>query len=91
MLIFMTAELQIRQDGKKYLGFFLRGAGRRALRTRHLCEERSDVAIQRTWYDILDCHVATLLAMTGEGATQDGACAERGGCVYQRDSDIQTA
>jgi hypothetical protein len=55
MLIFMTAELQIRQDG-----------GIRRPFSRH-CEARSDVAIQRAWYGILDCHVATRLAMTRWG------------------------
>jgi hypothetical protein len=39
------------------------------------CEERSDVAIQDTVPCALDCHVASLLAMTGEGATKAGDCA----------------
>jgi hypothetical protein len=42
------------------------------------CEERSDVANPRTWYGIPDCHVASRLAMTREGAAQAGDCAGRG-------------
>jgi hypothetical protein len=45
-----------------------------------LCEERSDVAIRNTVPCALDCHVATLLAMTEEGAMQAGDCAEPETC-----------
>jgi hypothetical protein len=61
--------------------------------SRH-CEERSDVAIRRTWYGIMDCHVATLLPVLpnlqfGSGEYKHLQCGKYGrGLLYIRYDDI---
>jgi hypothetical protein len=78
MLIFMTAELQIRQDGKTALSQGHRFPALQAGAKLELCfyvrrrlepaPSGGDVAIRYTVPCAPDFHVALLLAMTGRGA-----------------------